>query len=205
MSVNGISFKSNYFIPYNQINDSDKMRKFGYDSAEYLNNAAQVKDGLVLSVDDNKDKEYEAVIAKYGLSIQKYKGKVDSNQDMTMESYSFLVKKVHPDKADEMIAKYSKMDDKAKGAAYLEAYRDFKNSPHSIERQQKLAHPKIKPTGSPIIRFEAKNGEKFMAREVALESGYTCFAVSNVKMPDQAMLMNKDDFKLLMADVKKLS
>jgi len=34
-----------------------------------------------------------------------------------------------------------------------------------------------------------------MAREVMLENGYTCMAVSNEKNPDQATLMNKDKFK----------
>lgn len=35
---------------------------------------------------------------------------------------------------------------------------------------------------------------KIMEREVQLENGYTCMAISNEKNPNQATSMNKDEF-----------
>lgn len=55
--------------------------------------------------------------------------------------------------------------------------------------------PKMTPTGKPIIQYKDKNGEAYMAREVKLENGYTCMAVSNAKNPTQATLMNHDVFQ----------
>ena len=54
---------------------------------------------------------------------------------------------------------------------------------------------KLKPTNKPIIKYTDKDGEKLMAREVQLENGYTCMAVSNEKNPNQTTLMNKDEFQ----------
>ena len=204
MAVGSVSFKSNYVIPLKQINTSEKLRQLGSDSAKYMTNAKQVDDNIIVSVNDKHDKEYEAVLAKYGLNIQKYEGKVDFPDDMLTKSYSFLVKTLHPEKADKMIEKFSKMDEEAKSIAYQEAYAEFKKSPYSVERQQRLASPNIKPTGTPIIRFEDKNGEKLMAREVILENQYICYAVASEKNPNEVMLINKDEFKVLMDNVKKL-
>ena len=65
--------------------------------------------------------------------------------------------------------------------------------------------PKLKPTNKPIIKYIDKDGEKLMAREVQFENGYTCMAVSNEKNPNQATLMNKDEFqKFFMESAKQL-
>ena len=58
-----------------------------------------------------------------------------------------------------------------------------------------VAVPDLKPTGTPIIKYTTKDGEKMMAREVILGNGYKCMAVSNEKNPNEATLMNKEEFK----------
>ena len=60
--------------------------------------------------------------------------------------------------------------------------------------------PKLTPTGKPVIKYTDKNGESYMAREVQLESGYKCMAVSNTKNPAQATLMNHDVFEKTVKD-----
>ena len=55
--------------------------------------------------------------------------------------------------------------------------------------------PKLTPTEKPVIKYTDKNGESYMAREVQLENGYKCMAVSNTKNPAQATLMNHDVFE----------
>ena len=143
-AVSNLNFTSHYLIPSEQIKKSPNMREIGQETAKLVPNPNDVtftKDGIVVKVDDKKDKEYEAVIAKYGINIKK----IDN-----------------PVKA--------------------------------------LPKPKLTPTGTPIIKYTSKDGEKFMAREVALDNGYKAFAVSNEKNPEQAMLMNKDSFKKLLEE-----
>lgn len=60
--------------------------------------------------------------------------------------------------------------------------------------------PKLTPTGTPIIKYKDKDGNSYMAREVKLETGDTCMAVSNVKNPSQATLMNNDVFQKTLKD-----
>ena len=55
--------------------------------------------------------------------------------------------------------------------------------------------PKLMPTGTPIIKYQDKAGNTYMAREVQLENGYKCMAVSNTNNPGQATLMNHDVFQ----------
>ncbi len=55
--------------------------------------------------------------------------------------------------------------------------------------------PKLTPTDKPIIKYTDKSGNSYMAREVQLENGYKCMAVSNTKNPAQATLMNHDVFE----------
>ncbi len=151
-SVQGVSFGSNYIIPSNQIKNSATMRQLGIETQKFVpdkNDIAFTKDGIVVKVDDAKDKEYEAVIAKYGINIKKFE-KPKNNSNLT-------------------------------------------------ETQDGLPKPKLTPTGTPIVNFTDKNGEQFMAREVKLENGYVCMAVSNVKDPNKAELMNNDVFKKLIS------
>ena len=200
-NINSISFRSNYLIPYSEINkaDSETMRQVGTATAKYAttpDSMMQTKEGIAVAVPDSKDKEYEAIIAKYGLNIQKYNGKIVPQGDPTEHSYSFMVSKIDPQNAEKRINAYKSIkDDKEKGMEYMLVYQEFKNSPHSVEHQQSLKSPDLKPTGTPIIKYTTKDGEKMMAREVVLGNGYKCVAVSNEKNPNEATLMNKEEFK----------
>lgn len=69
-----------------------------------------------------------------------------------------------------------------------------------------IVNPTLTPTDKPIIKYTTKNGENLMAREVRLENGYTCMAVSNEKNPKQAILMNKEEFqKFFLENAKQIS
>jgi len=197
-NVSGISFKGNYIIPFDQVKDSATMRAIGAETSKYVDqrDMMQNKSGIVVKIDDDKRaKEYEAIIAKYGVNIQKYDGPFkQTNPDL--DSYAFMVSKLYPEEvAQQKFAAYKTMNEQEKGKAYLETYKEFKSRKHSVENQTNTAAPKLKPTNKPIIKYTTKDGEKMMAREVMLENGYTCMAVSNEKNPDQATLMNKDKFK----------
>lgn len=200
-NINSISFRSNYLIPFSEINktDSATMRQVGAATAKYAStpdSMIQTPDGIAVKVDDAKDKEYEAIIAKYGLNIKKYNGEIKPQSDLIDNQYSFMVSKLDPQNAEKRINAYKNIkDDNEKGKEYLNVYQEFKNSPHSVEHQQKLKSPDLKPTGTPIIKYTTKDGEKMMAREVVLGNMYKCIAVSNEKTPDIATLMNKDEFK----------
>ena len=201
-SVQRVSFGSNYIIPFNQIKNSATMRQLGIETQKFvpdINNIATTKDGIVVKVDDAKDKEYEAVIAKYGINIKKFEGAFPTKTASDINSYSYLVTQLDPKNAQQKIDAYKKMDEQAKTKTYIETYKEFKNSPYSIEKQMNLSKPKLTPTGTPIVNFTDKNGEQFMAREVKLENGYVCMAVSSVKDPNKAALMNGDEFKKIIS------
>ena len=201
-NVNGISFEGSYIIPFDQVKDSATMRTIGAETAKYVNqnNMTQNKNGIVVKIDDDKRaKEYEAIVAKYGVNIQKYDGPFkQTNPDLN--SYSFMISKLYPEEvAQQKFATYKTMNEQEKGKAYLETYKEFKNSKYSVENKANMATPKLKPTDKPIIKF-TKDGENMMAREVQLENGYTCMAVSNEKNLNQATLMNKDEFQKFFID-----
>ncbi len=197
-NVSGVTFKGNYIIPFDQVKDSATMRVIGAETAKYVdqNDMMQRKDGIVVKIDDDtKAKEYEAIIAKYGVNIQKYDGPFkQTNPDL--DSYAFMVSKLYSEEeAQKKLTAYKNMSEQEKGKEYLETYKNFKNSKHSVENQANMAIPKLKPTNKPIIKYTTKDGEKMMAREVMLENGYTCMAVSNEKNPNQTTLMNKEEFQ----------
>lgn len=203
--VQGVSFTSNYIIPFNEVKDSATMRQLGAESAKFIKgeeDVMQTKEGMVIKVDDARDKEYEAVIAKYGINIKKYDGAFKPNADL--DSYAFMVSKLYPEEeAQKKLEAYKAMNKEEKNKEYLSAYGEFKNSKHSVENQANLPKPKLTPTEKPIIKYESKDGEKFMAREVMLENGYKCMAVSNEKNPGQATLMNHEEFMKLLAESAK--
>lgn len=207
--MNNISFKSNYLIPFSEINkaDSETMRQVGKTTSQYAttpNDMMQTKEGIAVAIPDSKDKEYEAIIAKYGLNIQKYNGKIVPQGDPSVQSYSFMVSKIDPQNAEKRINAYKNIkDNKEKGMEYLLVYQEFKNSPYSVEHQQNLKNSDLKPTGTPIIKYTTIDNEKMMAREVVLANGYKCIAVSNEKNPNVATLMNKDEFKKLIIETVK--
>ena len=204
-NVNGVVFRSNYLIPYSEINKTDfvTMRQVGAATAKYATapeNMMQTPEGIAVQIDDKKDKEYEAVIAKYGLNIQKYNGMIEPQTDISESSYSYMVSKIDSENAEKRIHAYRNMNNDEKNTEYLKAYTEFKNSPYSLEYRQNMQTPKIKPTGTPIIKYTTTDGEKMMAREVVLENGYTCIAVSNEKNPGEVVLMNKEEFKKLIIE-----
>lgn len=206
--VQSISFASNYLIPFNQIKDSATMRNIGAESAKYIkseNDMMQTPEGIVVKVDDAKDKEYEAIVAKYGVAIKKYDGEIKPNsaKEMELRSYSFMTSRLHPEDAQKRIEDFKNLDDEAKKAEYAKIYNEFKASDKSIEKVMTDVKPKLTPTDKPIIQYESKDGEKFMAREVMLENGYKCMAVSNAKNPSQTTLMNHDEFKKYLLETAK--
>lgn len=196
-NVSSIPFRGNYIIPFDQVKDSSTMRAIGTETAKYVDpkDMAQRKDGIVVKIDDDKRaKEYEAVVAKYGVNIQKYDGPFKPNADL--DSYAFMISKLYSEKdAQQKFAAYKTKNEQEKGKEYLSTYKEFKSSKYSVENQSNTATPKLKPTNKPIIKYTTNDGEKMMAREVQLENGYTCMAVSNEKNPSQTALMNKDEFQ----------
>ena len=141
-NMNSISFKSNYLIPFSEINkaDSATMRQVGTITAKYAttpDSMMQTPEGIAVQIDDVKDKEYEAIIAKYGLNIQKYNGKIEPQTNITDRPYSFMVSQIDPENAEKRIDAYKKMKNgKEKDMESLNVYKEFKNSPYSIEYQQ---------------------------------------------------------------------
>ena len=206
-NVSNLSFKGNYIIPFNQIKDSSTMRAIGSETVKYANpkNMMQRPDGIVVKIDDdNKAREFEAVIAKYGVNIKKYDGQFNPN-DLELNSYRFLVTKLYPYETQQKIDAYKAMDEQQKRKEYLETYKKFKNSQHSVEYMSNRFSPKLKPTNKPIIKYTTKDGEHYMARKVELENCYVCMAVSNEKNPAQATLLNKEEFqKLFISTVKQM-
>ncbi|MBE7711905.1 MAG: hypothetical protein E7Z92_07195 [Cyanobacteria bacterium SIG31] len=79
-------------------------------------------------------------------------------------------------------------------------YRPFKGNSTVTDPNSVITTKNIKPTGGPIIHFNDKNGEKFMAREVIINGDTKAFAVSNVKSPSQATLMNAEVFEKYMLE-----
>jgi len=101
-NINSISFKSNYLIPFSEIAkaDSTTMRQVGAAIAKYAttpDSLMQTPEGIAVGIPDSKDKEYEAIIAKYGLNIQKYNGKIEPQTNITDHYYSFMVSKIDPE------------------------------------------------------------------------------------------------------------
>lgn len=205
-NVNSIAFRSNYIIPYKEMEkvDSAAMRQFGADSAKFItspDNMMQTQEGIVVNIDNSRDKEYEAVIAKYGLNIHKYEGKFEP-QNPTADLYAMMITKLEPQNAQAKIEAFKNMDEKSMNDEYMKVYKEYKNSPYSIEKQEKLTSSDIKPTDAPVIKFESKNGEKLMAREVVVD-GYPCMAVALENNPGQTMLMNKEEFEKFFLETAK--
>ena len=206
-NVSSVPFQGNYLIPFNQIKDSATMRAIGAETSKYadIRDMAQNQDGIVVKVDDTKAKEYEAVIAKYGVNIKKYDGDVDFKSDTELKTYEFMVSKLYPDEVQQRVEAYKNMDEAQKSKEYINIYKEFKNSKFSIEKQSGMSSPKMTPTEKPIIKFTTKSGENMMAREVQLENGYRCMVVANENNPNQGILVNKDEFqKLFLESVKQI-
>lgn len=139
MSVGQVNFKGTYLIPFSEFKGADshsKMREIGRQSAKYtdINNIRQSKDGIIVNVDDKKEKEYLAVIAKYGVNIKKLDKPVNDAKKTDVESFRFMMSKLYPAIADEETARYANMPEgDYKSKMYLDTYWRFKNSPYSKE------------------------------------------------------------------------
>ncbi len=139
MTIGQVSFKGTYLIPFSQMQGADahaKMRAIGQETAKFtdINNMQQTKDGIVVNIDDKKEKEYLAVIAKYGVNLQKMATPVQNGQKGDVESYRFMMSKLYPAIADEETARYANMPEgDYKSKMYLDTYWRFKNSPYSKE------------------------------------------------------------------------
>ena len=166
-SVNSVSFGSNYIIPFRQIKDSETMRALGSETARFgdpQKDLMKTDEGIVIRVPDSKDAEYEAVLSKYGLGIQKYNGPFNPTPDIGQ----------------------GKNAEPAKNAG-----------------NANLPQPKLQPTDKQIIKFSTKDGNNMMAREVKLENGHTCMAVSDEKIPDQTTLMSHEEFEKYKQEIAK--
>ena len=67
-------------------------------------------------------------------------------------------------------------------------------------KSDSLVTNSIKPADGPILYFSDKEGEEFMARAVVINGDTEAFAVSNIKSPSQALIMNRDSFKEYMLE-----
>lgn len=78
-NYNGVSFKGNYLSPYNQVKDFAIRHLITSETDKYDTSSSDImqKTDENAVVDDKRDKEYEAIIAKYGTNIQKYNAYMD--------------------------------------------------------------------------------------------------------------------------------
>lgn len=69
----GMSFGGNYYIPISEVKDENTLNNFVQESRSFVKNIKESnnKDGVVITVDNARDKEYEAIIAKYGMGIHR--------------------------------------------------------------------------------------------------------------------------------------
>lgn len=136
-NVSSVAFQGNYIIPFDQLKDSATTRAIGYETAKYVdpNDIMQRKDGIVVKIDDDKRaKEYEAIVAKYGINIHKYDGPLKSNADL--DSYAFMVSKLYSEQeAQQKFAAYKTLNDEEKRKEYLTVYNEFKKSKYSVENK----------------------------------------------------------------------
>lgn len=205
-NISPVSFRSTYVLPFDELKKvgHEGSRQFGKETTDFLNNdlnnVMTTPEGLAVKVDDNRDKEYEAIIAKYGLNIHKHNGDDLKGESLDTNAYKFLVSKINPDKAEEMIAKYKEMNKDERQEAYMKAYKEFKASAYSAENSAKTGTPHITPTNAPILKYKGKDGENYMARPVKLDNGYPCIAVATEKEPSKVTLMNEEEFKKFMLE-----
>ena len=129
----GITFNGNYLIPYNQMRDSKQVGALGAETAKFVqnpNDIAQTKDGIVVKIDDTREKEYNAVVSKYGINIQKYNKPVVpiSNETIEERTYRYMVTKLDENSANEKIENFKKMDAKARNIEFMNTFKEFKAS-----------------------------------------------------------------------------
>lgn len=134
------SFNGTFLIPFDQIKNkgaqsSQTMRDIGRETAKFadMKDMMQTNEGMVVKIDDRKDAEYQAVIAKYGVAVKKVNTPVANNSNPQLNSYRFMQSKLNPNDVDKKINEYMKMDQNTQNKEYLKVYNEFKNSPYSVE------------------------------------------------------------------------
>ena len=129
------AFKGTFLIPVTPNLTSQNMRDIGYETSKFtdMKNMIQVKEGMIVKIDDSKDKEYKAVMAKYGVTLKEVDPKIEMKGDMGLNSYKFMVSKLHPNDVDKKAEAFQKMDETSQNKEFIKIYNEFKNSPYSNE------------------------------------------------------------------------
>lgn len=144
MSISPLSFQGTYLIPFSELKGADahlKMRAIGKETAKFadMKDMQQTKEGILVNIDDKKEKEYEAVIAKYGVNIQKVDTPAVGYGKADVASYKYMVSKLYPNIAEEETQRFEKMPEgDYKSKLYTDMYLKFKNSPYSMETFKEL-------------------------------------------------------------------
>ena len=116
----------------------DTMRQIGAETAKFAKpeDMQVTKDGILVKIDDNREKEYQAVIAKYGIAIKKVDTPIEKNDDADLSAYKFMVSKLDPQGVDAKVENYAKLSEPEKSKEYLKVYNEFKQSKFSHENLQ---------------------------------------------------------------------
>lgn len=142
-SVNAMNpaFSGTMLIPYSELqkkgNEShETMRQLGQETAKFAKpeDMQVTKDGILVKVDDAKEKEYQAIIAKYGINIQKVDTPITKNDNADLSTYTFMVNKLDPQNAKARAEKYTQMKEPDKSKEYINVYNQFKQSPYATEK-----------------------------------------------------------------------
>lgn len=138
------AFSGTMLIPYTELAKAkeashDTMRKLGAETVKFAKpeDMQTTNEGILVKVDDNREKEYQAVIAKYGINIRKVDASIDKNSNADLSAYTFMVTKLNPKDAKVKIDNYANMKEPEKSKEYLAVYNEFKQSPHSAENKNK--------------------------------------------------------------------
>lgn len=142
-AIQSPAFSGTFLIPYSEMANKgnaahETMRQIGAETVKYAKpeDMKQAKDGIDVKIDDSKEKEYQAVIAKYGVNVKKVDVPTQEAPKADSASYSFMIGKLHPQDAQAKIEKFEKMNEEAKGKEFIAVYQEFKQSPYSQEKPE---------------------------------------------------------------------
>lgn len=143
LSINNISpaFSGTMLIPTSELikqgqTAHETMRKIGAETSKFAKpeDMQITKDGILVKIDDDREKEYQAIIAKYGVNVQKTNTPISKNDNAELATYKFMVSKLNPEKAEKQTEEYAKMNESEKQKEYLKVYQEFKKSPFANEK-----------------------------------------------------------------------
>ena len=143
LSVNPMNpaFSGTMLIPYTELkktgsDSNEKMRQIGRETSKFAKpeDMQVTKDGILVKIEDDKEKAYQAIIAKYGINIQKVNTPITQNDNADLSTYTFMVNKIDPQNAKARAEKYAQLKEPEKSKEYLNVYNQFKQSPHSAEK-----------------------------------------------------------------------